>query len=80
MNDDKDSPDLAQRAYRRKKIKDAAFILPLLGAFLLVSPVITVFSTDGSLFGLPLPIVYIFGVWLLLVLAARRMAHLLSDP
>ncbi len=79
MNNDQ-TPDLAQRAYRRKKIKDAAFILPFLGAFLLASPIITIFATDGKIFGLPLPFVYIFGVWILLVLAARRMARLLSEP
>ncbi len=73
-------PDLAKRANRRKKIKDAALVLPLLGAFLLASPLITVFATDGFIFGLPLPFVYIFGVWLMLVLAARRMARLLSEP
>lgn len=79
MNDPQ-KPDLAKRAYRRKKIKDAALVLPLLGAFLLASPIITVFATDGYIFGLPLPFVYIFGVWLFLVIAARRMARLLSEP
>ena len=79
MNNPK-KPDLAQRAYRRKKIKDAALVLPLLGAFLLASPFITVFATDGYIFGLPLPFIYIFGVWLFLVIAARRMARLLSEP
>jgi len=78
MNDTPE-PDLARRAYRRKKIKDTAFLLPVLGAFLLASPIIIIFATDGQIFGLPLPFVYIFGVWLLLVLAARRMARLLSD-
>lgn len=73
-------PDLAQRAYRRKKIKDAAMILPMVGAFLLASPIITIFANDGYIFGLPVPFVYIFGVWILLVLAARRMARLLSEP
>ncbi len=79
MNNPK-KPDLAQRAYRRKKIKDAALVLPLLGAFLLASPFITIFATDGYIFGLPLPFIYIFGVWLFLVIAARRMARLLSEP
>ncbi len=79
MNDPQ-KPDLAQRAYRRKKIKDAALVLPVLGAFLLASPIIKIFSTDGYIFGLPLPYVYIFGVWVFLVIAARRMARLLSEP
>ncbi len=76
---DNEPPDLAERAYRRRKIRDAALILPLLGAFLLASPFITVFATDGMLFGLPVPFVYIFGVWILLVIAARRMARRLDQ-
>ncbi|MBL4806199.1 MAG: hypothetical protein JKY31_02805 [Rhodobacteraceae bacterium] len=79
MTEGERTPDLARRAYRRKKIRDAALLLPLLGAFLLASPIIMVFANDGKIFGLPLPFVYIFGVWLGLVLAARYMARLLTE-
>lgn len=71
-------PDLAKRAYRKRKLRDAALVLPILGVFLLASPLITIFANDGQVLGLPTPFIYIFGVWILLVIAARRMAHLLD--
>jgi hypothetical protein len=73
----KPPPDLAQRALERRRRQDAATLLPVLGAFLLISPLIWVFASDGSIFGLPSAFVYIFGVWLLLILLARRLARAL---
>ena len=72
------SPDLASDASRKRKLQDGAGVLPLFGAFLLVSPLITVFTGARSFFGLPLIFVYIFGVWLGLVLLARAMARRLD--
>lgn len=71
-------PDLASDATRKRKLQDSALLLPLFGAFLLVSPLITVFTGTTLLFGLPLIFVYIFGVWLGLVLLARTMARRLD--
>lgn len=72
------SPDLASNAARGRKLRDGALLLPLFGAFLLVSPLITVFSGITTVFGLPLIFVYVFGVWLGLVLVARAMARRLD--
>jgi hypothetical protein len=71
-------PDLASDASRKRKLRDSAMLLPVFGAFLLVSPLITVFSGATTVFGLPLIFVYIFGVWLGLVLVARAMARRLD--
>ena len=71
-------PDLASDASRKRKLRDSAMLLPAFGAFLLVSPLITVFSSASTVFGLPLIFVYIFGVWLGLVLLARAMARRLD--
>ncbi len=71
-------PDLASDASRKRKLRDSAMLLPAFGAFLLVSPLITVFSGATTVFGLPLIFVYIFGVWLGLVLLARAMARRLD--
>ena len=72
------SPDLASDATRERKLRDGALLLPLFGAFLLVSPLITVFTGVSTIFGLPLIFIYIFGVWLGLVLIARAMARRLD--
>jgi len=72
------SPDLASGATRRRKLRDGALLLPIFGAFLLISPLITVFTGVTTIFGLPLIFVYIFGVWLGLVLTARAMARRLE--
>ena len=71
-------PDLATSATRLRKIQDGALLLPLIGAFLLLSPLITVFTGPAALFGLPLIFVYVFGVWLGLVIMARAMARRLD--
>lgn len=73
------TPNLAISAARKRKLRDAALLLPVLGALLLVSPVITVFTAATTLFGLPLIYVYIFAVWLGLVLVARAMARRLDE-
>ncbi|MCF6273274.1 MAG: hypothetical protein L3J37_08815 [Rhodobacteraceae bacterium] len=72
------NPDLGTSTTRKRKLRDSAVLLPVLGAFLLVSPLITIFTGAGTLFGLPLIFIYIFGVWLGLVLAARAMARRLD--
>lgn len=70
--------DLATSAARKRKLHDTALLLPLFGAFLLISPMITVFTGATTVFGLPLIFVYIFGVWAGLVLIARAMARRLD--
>lgn len=72
------SPDLASAATRKRKLREGALLLPVFGAFFLVSPLITVFTGVTTVFGLPLIFVYIFGVWLGLVLIARAMARRLE--
>jgi len=70
--------DLAAGATRIRKIREAALLLPIFGAFLLVSPLLTVFTDANSLFGIPSVFIYVFGVWLGLVLIARAMARRLD--
>lgn len=71
-------PDLASDASRKRKLRDGALILPIFGAFLLLSPLVQVFTGAATILGLPLIFVYIFGVWFGLVLAARAMARRLD--
>jgi hypothetical protein len=64
---------LARRAYRQRRLADAARLLPLVGAFLFLVPVFWQPAAtpvpDTAPGGL-----YIFAVWALLILAAGLIA------
>ena len=68
------------RGYRRaRKIRDRALILPLIGLALLMPPIALIFQSEAKLFGLPVTLIYVFGVWAGLILAARLQARALRD-
>lgn len=62
------------------KFRDAAFLLPVAGLFLLLPPVIDLFTAQTSLFGIPLIVAYIFGLWSVLIAVAFWFSHRLKDP
>ncbi len=68
---------------RSSRAPEAAILLPLLGFFLLMPPMIGLFAVHLDIVGLPLIVIYVFGVWLALVvcaaLLARRLTHSPSD-
>ena len=70
--------DLAERAFRRRRRQDAALVLPIFGVVVFITPIFTIFTKDVLVFGAPLPFLFIFGFWFLLILLARRMSRLLS--
>jgi len=74
--DQRDKPlFLARQGYRQRRVIDAAWVLPVFGAFLLLVPVLWDLGADGS--DAPPRLAergaYIFGVWGLLVLAAALL-------
>lgn len=62
------------------KFRDAAFLLPLAGLFLLLPPIIGLFVSPATVFGIPLVVAYIFGLWTALILVAFWLSRRLSDP
>ena len=70
----------AERAPDPGRARDVARIVTLLGAVLLLPPVVVLFATDVRVGGLPLIVVYLFGVWLALIGCARVLAHRLEPP
>ncbi len=62
------------------RARDAAVVLPLLGLFLLMPPVITLFVAAVDIDGVPLIVVYVFGVWLSLIVCAGLLARRLARP
>jgi len=75
---EKRPPDLAERAFRRRRRQDAALVLPLFGVVIFITPIFTIFTKDILIFGAPLPFLFIFGFWFLLILLAQRMSRLLT--
>jgi len=63
-----------------RKLREAALVLPILGVVLLMPPVASLFATDGTLFGVPVLLVYVTIVWAGLILGAALLARRLSMP
>jgi hypothetical protein len=61
-----------------EKLRHLAICLPLAGLFLLMPPALLVFSTSITLFGIPLIVVYLFGVWGTLIACAAALARYLG--
>jgi hypothetical protein len=83
MPDQRDKPlFLARQGYRQRRVIDAARVLPVFGAFLLLVPML--WDLDGG-GGAEAPGrlaergIYIFAVWTLLVLAAAFLGGRLRD-
>lgn len=68
---------LARRSYRRRRMRDAARLLPVFGGFAVFLPVLWSPATTGTRDTAPDGI-YLFAVWALLVAAAALMAPGLS--
>ena len=56
----------------------ALVLLPCIGLFLLMPPVVQLFALDVDLGGVPLIVVYLFGVWLGLIGCAAWLAWRVS--
>jgi len=58
--------------------RDAAFVLPALCALILLPPFVNLFVRELLVWGIPLEVLYIFGVWFALVLGAMVLARRLG--
>ena len=65
---------------RSDRARQAAAVLPILGLFLLIPPVIGLFAVPLDVAGVPLIVVYLFAVWLALALAAALLGRALERP
>lgn len=75
---EKSAPDLAERAFRRRRRQDAALVLPIFGVAIFITPLFTIFTKDILVFGAPLAFLFIFGAWIMLIVLARRMSRILT--
>ena len=66
-----------------RKARDIAVVIPVLLICLVMPPLITITALheDGSLFGIPLVVYYLFGIWILAIIAtALNNRRLTSSP
>lgn len=59
---------------RTRNVRDAAAILPVAVIILLLPPVILIFSAPVLIAGIPLIVLYVYGVWACLILCALLVA------
>ena len=70
---------LARAALARRRRRDAAAVLPLAGVVLFASPLIDAFAEAGLIGGIPVSVIYVFGVWFGLIALTARLARRLRD-
>jgi uncharacterized membrane protein len=63
---------LARAPYRQRRLRDAARLLPVLGLFLLVLPLL--WTPEGRMALTAADVLYFFGVWLILIALAAAFA------
>ncbi len=63
---------LARAPYRRRRLRDAARLLPVLGLFLLLLPLL--WAPDGQMSLSASDVVYFFAIWLVLIAFAAAFA------
>jgi len=62
-----------------RRARDLALIVPALGTLALMPPLIGLFARpETGVFGIPLIVVYLFGLWLALILGALFVASRLE--
>ena len=60
---------------RARGARDAASLLPVAAALLLTPPLILIFAAPVTLGGVPLIVLYLFGVWAAVVVAALALSR-----
>ena len=68
---------LERRGYKRRRLADAARVVPVVGGVLILMPLFWP-ETDGERVSTVSAFLYVFGVWALMIAAAAVMAFLLS--
>jgi hypothetical protein len=62
-----------------RKMRDSAALLPLLGLLVFVTPLITLFTSSQETTQLPRSMLYVFGVWFLLIILAFLLSKAIGN-
>lgn len=66
-------------ATEQRRLRDRSAVLLVLGLLLLMPPLAIVFHLETKIAGIPFTLVYLFGVWAILILAAMRISRRMRD-
>lgn len=68
----------------RPEREDVALLVPFFGAVLLLPPLLNLFEGERMVFGVPAIVLYLFGVWVLVIagaiLLSRRRQFRVAGP
>ena len=78
MSDDTSFDNVDKRNRRNRKKREIALILPIIGTFLLLTPIVNVFFADDGSSTLITTLLFIFGVWAFLIAAAYFLSRALA--
>ncbi len=70
---------LERAGYLQRRLRDAALLVPILGIILWTIPLLWPVEEDGASIG-RFAIIYIFGVWVLLIVSTALIARALRQP
>lgn len=70
---------LERRLYRRRRMMDAARLLPLVGLLLFLAPLLWA-PTPGEGASTAHGMIYLFTIWALLIVISAVLSHWLADP
>ena len=63
----------------RRKTLDRSIILLIVGAVLLMPPIIGISLVDSKFSGIPIPVLYVFLIWAVLIVSAAILSRPLRD-
>ena len=69
----------AEAGLARRKARDRSIALVVVGTALLMPPLVGMSLVDGSVAGIPIPLVYVSVVWAALIAAAAVLARPLRN-
>ena len=69
----------AEAGLTRRKARDRSIALVVVGTALLMPPLVGMSLIDGSVAGIPIPLVYVSVVWAALIAAAAALARPLQN-
>jgi Na+-driven multidrug efflux pump len=77
MSDDTSFDAVDKKTRRSRKVREIALLLPAIGVILLLTPILQAFTTTDDTSHLTSSLLFIFGLWAVLIIAAFILSRAL---